>query len=159
MNDQLHQTLTQKYRGATRDALIPALQEIQEAEGYLSRAAVIHVSEMIDLPVSKIYGVASFYNQFRFEPVGRYLVQVCRGTACHVKGSAEVLQALKQELGVSESGTTADGLFTLDVVACIGACGLAPVITINGEFHAKLTPEAVVDIIQDIRAKEADHDE
>ncbi len=146
-------TIKDNYSGADRDMLIPILQDVQEVEGFLSKEALQEVGELLDLPISKIYGVASFYNQFRFTPIGKYYVQVCRGTACHVKGSLKVLDAFKQELGVSEGETTKDGLFTLEVVACIGACGLAPVITVNGEFYAKMTPERASELINELRSK------
>lgn len=139
--------------GAKRDALIPILQEVQEAHGYLSRDAIRRIADHLKLPDSKIYGVATFYNQFRFEPKGRYHVQVCRGTACHVKGSAAVLDALKQELAVDAGQTTRDRLFSLEVVACIGACGLAPVISINGEFYAGVTTKRVREIIEEYRER------
>ncbi|HPO13003.1 MAG TPA: NADH-quinone oxidoreductase subunit NuoE [Candidatus Hydrogenedentes bacterium] len=142
------------YPDAKRDALIPLLQEVQEKVGYLSREAVVKIGEHLNLPASKIYGVATFYNQFRFKPLGKYHVQVCRGTACHVKGSINVLSAVKQALNVSPGDTTRDGLFSLEVVACLGACGLAPVITVNGEFFAGMTPSKAEKIIRDIR-KEA----
>ena len=133
---------------AGRDTLIPLLQEIQEQQGFLSREAVVEVGKHLRLPTSKIYGVATFYNQFRFNPQGRYHIQVCRGTACHVKGSAAVLDALKRELKIDSGETTRDGQFSLEVVACIGACGLAPVINVDGNFHANLTSQAVPKIIE-----------
>ncbi len=132
-----------KHPGAGRDSLIPLLQEIQETLGYLSRDSIIALGKLINLPDSKIYGVATFYNQFRFEPRGRFHVQVCRGTACHVKGSVKVLDAIKKELGIESGRTTRDGLFSLEIVACMGACALAPVVSINGEFHARVVPEMV----------------
>ena len=137
------QPILERHRNAGRDALIPILQEVQDALGYLSEDAVITIGRHLNLPASKIYGVATFYNQFRFNPPGRNHIQVCRGTACHVKGSAAVLDALTRELGIAPGETTRDGLFSLEVVACIGACGLAPVISINGEFHAGMTAEKV----------------
>lgn len=140
-----------QYPNAKRDALIPILQDVQDAHGYLSRAAIVRIGEYLHLPTSKIYGVATFYNQFRFQPNGRYHVQVCRGTACHVKNSLSVLEALKQELGVAPGQTTRDGVFSLEVVACIGACGLAPVISINGEFYAGVSPKKVRDILDHYR--------
>jgi NADH-quinone oxidoreductase subunit E len=140
-----------QYPNAKRDALIPILQDVQEAHGYLSREAILRIGEHLGLPASKIYGVATFYNQFRFQPNGKFHVQVCRGTACHVKNSLAVLEALKQTLNVGPGQTTRDGLFSLEVVACIGACGLAPVITINGEFFAGVTPKKVRDIIENYR--------
>jgi NADH-quinone oxidoreductase subunit E len=144
----------EKYKHAKRDALIPVLQEVQETEGYLSRESVIQISRRLGLPASKVYGVATFYNQFRFQPKGRFHVQVCRGTACHVKGSHSVLEAMKLELNIQPGQTSRDGLFSLEVVACIGACGLAPVISVNGEFYAGMTPDKARKIVSTIR-KEA----
>jgi NADH-quinone oxidoreductase subunit E len=137
-----------KYRDCKRDSLIPILQEVQDECGYLSREMVVRVGKHLKLPASKVYGVATFYNQFRFQPQGKFHIQVCRGTACHVKGSAAVLEAVKRSLTVEPGCTTRDGLFSLEVVACIGACGLAPVICVNGEFHANLTPDAAKAVIE-----------
>ncbi len=145
-----------QYPGAGRDALIPILQEVQESLGYLSKDAIMRIGEFLNLPSSKIYGVATFYNQFRFQPLGRFHVQVCRGTACHVKGSAKVLDALVRELKINPGQTTRDGLFSLEVVACIGACGLAPVISVNGEFFAGVTPEKIKKILNSFRRKATD---
>jgi NADH-quinone oxidoreductase subunit E len=142
------------YSDSGRDSLIPLLQEIQEKEGYLSETAIVKTGKKLKIPTSKIYGVATFYNQFRFEPVGKYHVMVCRGTACHVLGSATVLQELESTLKIKAGQTTRDGLFSIEVVACIGACGLAPVININGEFFAKVTTEKIKEIIETYRAKE-----
>ena len=146
--------ILQRHPAAGRDSLIPILQEIQEAHGYLSKAAIIRVGRHLNLPSSKIYGVATFYNQFRFHPPGRFHVQVCRGTACHVKGSAAVLEAMIKELKVNPGQTTRDGMFSLEIVACMGACGLSPVVNINGEFHAKATPRKLARIIADCRQQE-----
>ena len=143
-----------KFPGAERDALIPILQEVQEACGYLSPDAVVRIGRYLHLPASKVYGVATFYNQFRFEPQGKYHIQVCRGTACHVKGSAALLSTLKRELKIEAGQTSRDGIFSLEVVACIGACGLAPVMCVNGEFHAKLTADMVCAVVAECRAKE-----
>lgn len=142
-----------RHPNAKRDALIPVLQEVQEAQGFLSRDAVIHISRRLGLPASKVFGVATFYNQFRFQAIGRNHIQCCRGTACHVKGSASVLQALKHALQISPGETTRDGQFSLEVVACVGACGLAPVITVNGAFHAGVTPDSVREIINSMKRK------
>lgn len=141
------------YPNAGRDALIPLLQDVQASQGYLSRETVAQVAEWLNLPASKIYGVATFYNQFRFHPPGKFHVQVCRGTACHVKGSAGVLASLKQALKIEPGETTRDGLFSLEVVACIGACSLAPVISVAGEFHAGVTPDEIEGILQTYRDK------
>ncbi|MCK5148241.1 NADH-quinone oxidoreductase subunit NuoE [bacterium] len=152
--DTILDTILDKHRNARRDALIPILQEVQEAKGFLSRESVAAIGEILNLPTSKIYGVATFYNQFRFSPLGAQHVQICRGTACHVKGSAAVLDALERELDIEAGQTTRDGQFSLEVVACIGACGLAPVISVNGEFHAGVLPEDVNNIINSYRVDE-----
>jgi NADH-quinone oxidoreductase subunit E len=147
------------YPDAGRDSLIPLLQDIQEKHGYLSQNAIVQVGSHLKLPTSKIYGVATFYNQFRFEPLGRYHIQVCRGTACHVKGSATVLDVLRHELRIEPGQSTRDGLFSLEVVACIGACGLAPVICVNGEFFAEMTPPTTRTLLEDYRERAEEHDE
>jgi len=141
------------YSNAHRDKLIPILQEIQEKEGYISRESVVKIGQHLQLPSSKIYGVATFYNQFRFQPAGTYHIQICRGTACHVKGSEAILKSLNQALKIEPGQTTRDGLFSLEVVACIGACGLAPVISINGEFYGNLTADDIPKILKEYRNK------
>ncbi len=141
---------------AGRADLIPILQEVQEYEGCLSEASICRIARELDLPASKVYGVATFYNQFRFQPLGRHHIQICRGTACHVKGSAGLLQTLSSELKIEAGQTSRDGMFSLEVVACIGACGLAPVITVNGEFHADMQPERVRKLIKRLRREEGE---
>lgn len=148
-----------RHSGASRDALIPILQDIQDACGYLSREAVTSVGRRLNLPASKIYGVATFYNQFRFQPKGKYHFMICRGTACHVKGSAKVLDMVVKELDIRPGQTSRDGLFSLETVACMGACGLSPVVNVNGEFHAKVTVRKLSQMIADIRQKESSHAE
>ncbi|MDR3046823.1 MAG: NADH-quinone oxidoreductase subunit NuoE [Bacteroidales bacterium] len=143
-----------KYDNSGRDSLIALLQEIQEADGYLSEEAIVKTGKTLNIPTSKIYGVATFYNQFRFEPEGKYHIQVCRGTACHVLGSLTVLQELEKELKIKAGQTTRDGLFSIEVVACIGACGLAPVINVNGMFHANVKADSIGQIVETYRNKE-----
>jgi NADH-quinone oxidoreductase subunit E len=149
--------LIESYKGSGRDALIPLLQESQEIEGYISREIVELIGKSLNLPSSKIYGVATFYNQFRFNKPGKYHIQLCRGTACHVKGSATVLDNLERELKINAGETTRDGLFSLEIVACIGACGLAPVISINGEFYANVDNKKIKRIIKQYRNEEKQH--
>lgn len=146
-----------RHPNASRDALIPLLQEVQEAQGFLSKDAVVRISEHLSLPASKIYGVATFYNQFRFTPKGKYHFMVCRGTACHVKGSLRVLETLMKQLKLKPGQTSRDRLFSIEVVACMGACGLAPVVNLNGEFHAKCTPKRLAQIVAECREKESAH--
>ncbi len=148
------QPILNKYPDNGRENLIPILQDIQNESGYLSKDSIVEVGRFLDIPISKIFGVATFYNQFRFEPFGKYHIQVCRGTACHVLGSATVLQELEKNLKIKAGQSTRDGLFSIEVVACIGACGLAPVISINGEFHAKVTAVSMKQIIDDLKKEE-----
>jgi len=147
-----------RYPDARRDALIPILQEVQEAAGYLSREAVVRIGQHLHLPASKVYGVATFYNQFRFQPKGRFHIQVCRGTACHVKGSLATLESVKRALKILPGQTTRDGQFSLETVACLGACGLAPVITVNGEFFAGASSDKIGKIIDGLRRTAVAHE-
>jgi NADH-quinone oxidoreductase subunit E len=143
-----------RYPKETRNNLIPILQDIQENDGYLSKEAVVEVGKWLQVPTSKIYGVATFYNQFRFNAPGKYHIQICRGTACHVLNSATVLEELEKQLKIKAGQTTSDNLFSIEVVACIGACGLAPVLCINGEFHARVTPGSIKNILDGYRERE-----
>ncbi|HTW93026.1 MAG TPA: NAD(P)H-dependent oxidoreductase subunit E, partial [bacterium] len=133
---------------------IPILQAVQEEQGFLSEDAVVSIGRHLRIPASKVFGVATFYNQFRFQPKGKYHVMVCRGTACHVKGSQKGLEMVTKLLKVEPGKTTRDKLFSLEVVACMGACGLAPVVNVNGQFYAKVTPLKLQRIIEECRAKE-----
>lgn len=152
MSDNIDQILS-RYSGAGRDQVIPLLQEVQRAAGYLSRTHMEQIAITLGLSAAKIYGVASFYNQFRFHQPGRFHIQVCRGTACHVKGSAGILEALRLDLKVEPGQTTKDGIFSLEVVACIGACGLAPVICIDGEFFGGMTKQRIPEILNTFRQR------
>jgi len=156
MNDV--ESILKKHPRAGRDALIPILQEVQENQGYLSREAVVRIGKHLNLPTTKIFGVATFYNQFRFQPKGKYHVTVCRGTACHVKGSNRVLEMAQKLLKLKPGQTSRDRLFSLETVACMGACGLSPVMNLNGEFYAKVTPQKLVKIIQECREMESKND-
>jgi NADH-quinone oxidoreductase subunit E len=140
---------------AKREQLIPLLQDVQEAQGYLSREAIVRIGQHLGLPASKIYGVATFYNQFRFQPKGKYHFMVCRGTACHVKGSARGLEMVMKQTKLKPGQTSRDGLFSLEVVACMGGCGLAPVVNLNGEFYAQVNPKKLASIVAECREKEA----
>jgi len=141
------------YQNASRDSLIPILQDVQNEFGFLSREAVLEIGKHLHLPASKIYGVATFYNQFRFQPTGKFHIMICRGTACHVKGSAAVLDALEKELKIKAGETSEDGLFSIEVVACIGACGLAPVLSINGEVYAGMDEAKVKTVLDSYRKR------
>lgn len=142
------------FNDKSRDSLIPILQEEQRCRGYISREAIIQIGTALNLPVSKIYGVASFYNQFRFNAPGKHHIQICRGTACHVKGSARVLDSLLTDMGVKAGETTRDKMFSIEVVACVGACSLAPVIVVDNEFHANVTSTKMSSIVSKLRKEE-----
>lgn len=136
--------------------LIAIMQEIQTEFNYLSEAALTKVAEMLDVPISRVYSVATFYENFSLEAKGEHIIKVCTGTACHVRKSEPIYNALKEDLKLTgKRKTSDDGMFTLETVACLGACGLAPVMTIDGEVHSKMTPEAAVALLNDIRRKEA----
>ena len=154
MENATVEKVMQRYPKAGRDSLIPILQAVQEEQGFLSEDAVVNIGRYLRIPASKVFGVATFYNQFRFQPKGKYHVMVCRGTACHVKGSAKVLDMVTKALKIEPGKTTRDKMFSLEVVACMGACGLAPVVNVNGQFYAKVTPMKLSRIIDECRAKE-----
>lgn len=135
-----------RYQGV-KGALIPVLQEAQHAYGYLSKEVVEHLAAALAIPVSQVYGVITFYSQFHLNPRGRNIIRVCQGTACHVRGGKAILKALEDNLQVSAGSTTPDLKFTLETVACIGACGLAPVLMVNDDTHGRLTPEAIPEIL------------
>jgi len=150
-NAERVETVLARHPAANRDSLIPILQEIQETLGYLPPEAMMATGKHLDLPASKVYGVATFYNQFRFQPKGEHHFIICRGTACHVKGSGKVLERSSKLLKLLPGQTSRDRMFSLEVVACIGACGLAPVMNVNGEFHAKVTPLRLGKLVQECR--------
>lgn len=147
------ETVIERFPQAGRDTLIPILQAVQEEQGYLSQAAVARISRHLGIPASKVYGVATFYNQFRFQPKGTYHILVCRGTACHVKGSAKVLEAVTRYLKIEPGKTTRDKMFSLETVACMGACALSPVICINEDFYAKVSPAKVIKLLESYRER------
>ena len=124
-----------------KEHLIPLLQEIQAKEGYLSRAAMNKVAHAVGVPQSRVYGVATFYNQFRFAPKGTHVIEICRGTACHVKQSLKLAQHLTRKLNLKPNGNSPDNKFTVITVACLGACSIAPVIKMDGEFYGHLDVE------------------
>ena len=136
--------------------LISVLQKAQEIFGYLPKDVIYHIAKKLNVSLAKVMGVATFYSQFRLEPMGTYLVMLCGGTACHVNGSEKVASAVSDYLGIESGKTTSDGIFTIEKVACLGCCSLAPVMMINGEAYGNLTPEIAVLILENLRKKEAE---
>ncbi|MDI3534263.1 MAG: NADP-reducing hydrogenase subunit HndA [Thermosediminibacterales bacterium] len=128
-------------------ALIPILRDIQEELGYLPRDAQVEVAQKLNIPLSEVYSVITFYALFSLKPKGKYHINVCKGTACYVRGAEGILEKLKDVLGIGPGDTTDDGLFSIDVIRCLGACGLGPVITINDETYARLKPDNIPGII------------
>jgi len=129
-------------------ALIPVLQEAQGIYGYLSKEVLATIAKRLNIPLSRIFGVVTFYAQFYTTPRGRYTVRVCRGTACHVRGGKNVLKAVQQALGIGEGETTLDFKFTFETVACLGACALSPVLLVNKNYYGKLTPAKVEKVLK-----------
>jgi NADH-quinone oxidoreductase subunit E len=132
---------------ANRGSLITVLQDIQEDFGYLSEEAIEELARLMDISANEIYGVATFYTQFRFNPPGRHTIQSCQGTACHVRGGWQVLKELEQRLGITAGQTTADGQFDLQRVACLGCCALAPVVAVDGKVHAQVTTKKIPSLL------------
>jgi NADH-quinone oxidoreductase subunit E len=134
--------------GITGDDLIPLLQEIQDAYGYLPYPVLSRVSEQTAIPISRMYGVITFYAQFTTEPRGRHTIRCCQGTACHVKGGKRIAEKISELLGVQEGGTTPDMRFTFETVACLGTCFLAPVMMVDEDYYGQLTPERIQGILK-----------
>ena len=132
---------------ASRGSLIPILQDIQERIGYLSQEAITELEQRMGISANEIFGVATFYTQFRFTPPGRHTILSCQGTACHVRGGRQILNELQQRLGIAAGQTTADGQFDLERVACLGCCALAPVVAVDGKVHAQMTAKKVPSVI------------
>ena len=131
--------------------LIMVLHQVQQTYGYIPREVAIEVSELLNVPLAKIYGVVTFYSFFKLQKAGRYIIQVCLGTACYLRGGDDLMKTLERELGIGVNGTTPDGLFSVEAVRCLGCCGLAPVIVVNGEVHGKLETKDIPGIIEKYR--------
>jgi NADH-quinone oxidoreductase subunit E len=139
--------ILEKFRGQ-EGALIPVLQEAQNIYGYLSEEVLAHISRELKMPLSRIYGVVTFYSQFYLTPRGRHTVRVCRGTACHVRGGKNIRKSVQQFLGIEENETTPDYKFTFETVACLGACALSPVLLVDKTYYGKLTPGKVEKVLK-----------
>lgn len=140
--------------GRTQADLIPIIQDIQEEYRYLPTELLTYVAEKLDIYESQAYSVATFYENFSFDPKGKYIIKVCDGTACHVRKSIPILETLYAKLGLSEEKhTTEDMLFTLETVSCLGACGLAPVMTVNDKVYPSMTPEKAVELVDELRGE------
>jgi len=143
--------ILKKYRHGKREDLIPLLQELQVENGYLSEEAIVKVGSHLGLSTTKIFGLATFYDQFRFIPTGRIQIKVCHGTSCFMNGSQPVLDKLKEELKIATGQTTRNGNFSLDIVTCMGGCYHGPVIMVNGEYQIHVRPEQIPDLIKKLK--------
>jgi len=150
---QSFEKIFSQYEGKSNE-LIPLLQHIQEEHGYLSRESMLAIAKFTNVAESQVYSIATFYTQFRFTPVGKNHIMVCRGTACHVKGAPKIQEKIETHLNIKEGETTKDGEYSLETVACIGACGLAPAMVINKKTYGRLTPKKVIQVLDELGSKE-----
>ena len=145
--------------GCERSNLIAIMQDIQAEYKYLSPEVLERIAEKLHIGVAKVYSVATFYENFSLEAKGKYIIKVCDGTACHVRKSQPIYNAIREYLNLEgKQKTSANGLFTLETVACLGACGLAPVVTVNDQVHSKMTPESIIELLQKLEKEDADNE-
>jgi NADH-quinone oxidoreductase subunit E len=140
-----------KYKPGRREDLIPLLQEIQDDNGYLSEDTIVKVGAFVGLSTTKIYGLATFYDQFRFIPAGKIQIKICHGTSCFLNGSQAVINKIKEETGLIPGQTSRDGIFSYDIVTCMGGCNNGPVINVNGKYHTYVKPEQLPDLLKKLR--------
>ena len=156
MDEKLSNEMKELLKNYSQDKsnLIQILNEVQEKYGYIPKQSQIEISNYLSIPMAEIYGVITFYSRFTLEPKGKYNISVCLGTACFVKGSQALLDRLKERLKIDEGGTTPDGTFSIDATRCVGACGLAPVFTINNEVYGKATVKKLDEVLDEYMKKE-----
>ncbi len=156
MDEKLSKEMQELLKNYSQDKsnLIQILNEVQEKYGYIPKQSQIEISNYLNIPMAEIYGVITFYSRFTLEPKGKYNISVCLGTACFVKGSQALLDRLKERLKIEEGQTTPDGKFSIDATRCVGACGLAPVFTINNEVYGKATVKKLDEVLDEYMKKE-----
>ncbi len=150
MSDDLD-IILKKYKQGKREELIPLLQEIQEHLGYLSEEAIVKVGSFLGLSTTKIFGLATFYDRFRFIPSGKVIISICNGTSCFLNGSQAIINKVKDETGLSAGQTTRDGNFTYEIVSCMGGCNNGPVLNVNGEYHTHIKPEQLPELLKRLK--------
>lgn len=146
MEDRLREVLS-SYRGK-RGELVPILQEVQAKFGYLPQRVMLEIATLTGVPESEVFAIATFYNQFSLTPRGKYIVKVCLGTACHIRGGPRILDAVESELDINLGGTTEDNKFSLERVACVGSCGLAPIVMVGEKVYGKMTTKKVKGVLE-----------
>jgi NADH-quinone oxidoreductase subunit E len=145
--------IVERYRGK-QGVAIPLLADVQKEVGYVAQEALEYVGAELGIPAAELFGVATFYAMFRFQPQGKYVVRLCRGTACHVQGSGLIANQLERTLGIADGETTKDLMFTLQHVACLGCCSLAPAVMVGTEVHGRMTPEKAIGVLENLRKEE-----
>ena len=148
MNEQRKYDFKKQHYVGEEGRLIPLLQRAQETDGYITRERIAEIHEACGIPVAQIYGVATFYAQFRLKPVGKHIIRVCHGTACHVAGANDISSAIEKHLGVDNGETTVDRLFTVETVSCLGCCSLAPAVMVDKATHGNLSPSGAVKVVK-----------
>ncbi len=143
--------ILKKYKQGKREDLIPLLQEIQDATGYLSEEAIVKTGSFLGLSTTKIYGLATFYDRFRFIPSGKIRISICNGTSCFLNGSQSIINKIKEETGVSAGGTTRDGNFSYELVSCMGGCCNGPIINVNGTYYTHIKAEQLPELIKRLK--------
>jgi NADH-quinone oxidoreductase subunit E len=143
--------ILKKFGRGRKAELIPLLQEIQEVTGFLSEEAIVRVGKQLGLSTTKIYGLATFYDQFRFIPFGKIHLKVCNGTSCFINGSASIITVIKEEMGIEPGQTSRDGIFSYEIVSCMGGCSNGPIIKVNNEYHTNVKLEQIPDMIKKLR--------
>ena len=143
--------ILKKYKQGKREDLIPLLQEIQEDQGYLSEEAIVKIGNFLGLSTTKIYGLATFYDKFRFIPSGKIQIKICNGTSCFLNGSQAVIDKIREETGVMPGQTTRDGNFSYEIVSCIGGCHNGPLIQVNGEYHTHIKAEQLPELMKKLK--------
>lgn len=144
-------SILKKYKSGRREELIPLLQEVQDSFGHLSEEQVVKVGKFTGLSTTKIYGLATFYDQFRFIPAGRISIKVCNGTSCFLNGSRAILAKLKEETGLNAGQTSRDGLFSYEIITCMGGCNHGPVLSVNGEYNTSVKSEEIPALIKRLK--------
>ena len=152
MSDDLDLIL-KKYKSGKREELIPLLQEIQEYLGYLSEEAIVKVGSFLGLSTTKIYGLATFYDRFRFFPAGKIQIRICNGTSCFLNGSKSIVEKVREETGILPGQITRDGNFSYEIVSCMGGCHNGPVINVNGEYHTHIKAEQLPELIKETKVR------
>ncbi|MCU0460546.1 MAG: NAD(P)H-dependent oxidoreductase subunit E [Bacteroidales bacterium] len=145
------EVIIKKYKPGRREELIPLLQEIQDEQGHLSEEAIVRVGNFVGLSTTKIYGLATFYDQFKFVPSGKVCIKICNGTSCFLNGSQAVMNKIREETGLPAGQTSRDGSFSYEIVTCMGGCNNGPVISVNGEYNTYVKPEQLSDLIRRLK--------